>query len=74
MKKPCDKCKELFTHRSSAHKLCNKCNPTAAADWIVEAAKLSKKVAKREKMKKRLKVTSNAKKVLAKKETKGKGL
>ncbi len=60
LQKPCDKCKKLFTHRSPAHKLCNKCNPHGEADWIVEAAKLSKKVARREKMKKRLKDVSKA--------------
>ncbi len=61
LQKPCEKCGELFIHRSSNHKLCNKCNPHGTADWIVESTKLSKKIARREKMKKRLSEVAKSK-------------
>lgn len=56
LNRPCKKCGDMFEPTGRCNWLCDDCNPKGQSAWVVRMAKLSKKVARKEKLKKRLKV------------------
>jgi len=70
----CKKCGELFEPNGRCNWICDECNHKGQSSWVLKMIKLSKRVARRTKLEKRLKDVSNAKKLLAKKNKKEKPL